>query len=106
MRKAFAKWEVKTRLFSRRKTLAGNCCGLVKALIPITDREGLWRGHRTLLIDGSAFSMPDTPELQSPFGQPGGQKPGCGFPGGQDPGGVPCRYRGAVEGHGHAVALA
>ncbi len=23
----FAKWETKTRLFSRRKTLAGNCCG-------------------------------------------------------------------------------
>jgi hypothetical protein len=24
--------------------------------------------------------MPDTPELQQAFGQPGGQKPGCGFP--------------------------
>ena len=24
--------------------------------------------------------MPDTPELQHAFGQPGGQKPGCGFP--------------------------
>ena len=54
--------------------------GLVKALVPITDQEGLWRGHRTLLIDGSAFSMPDTPELQKAFGQPGAQKPGCGFP--------------------------
>ena len=54
--------------------------GLVKALVPITDAEGLWRGHRTLLIDGSAFSMPDTPELQKAFGQPGAQKPGCGFP--------------------------
>ena len=55
-------------------------CGLVKALLPITDQEGLWRGHRTLLIDGSAFSMPDTPELQKAFGQPSAQKPGCGFP--------------------------
>ena len=55
-------------------------CGLVKALIPTTDAEGLWRGHRTLLIDGSAFSMPDTPELQKAFGQPSAQKPGCGFP--------------------------
>jgi hypothetical protein len=54
--------------------------GLVKALIPMTEQEGLWRGHRTLLIDGSAFSMPDTPELQKAFGQPGAQKPGCGFP--------------------------
>jgi hypothetical protein len=53
---------------------------LVASLIPTTDTEGLWRGHRTLLIDGSAFSMPDTPELQKAFGQPSAQKPGCGFP--------------------------
>lgn len=53
---------------------------LIKALIPATQSEGLWRGHRTFLVDGSAFSMPDTPELQARFGQPGGQAPGCGFP--------------------------
>jgi hypothetical protein len=41
---------------------------------------GLWRGHRTFLIDGSSASMPDTPELQEAYGQPGSQKPGCGFP--------------------------
>jgi hypothetical protein len=40
----------------------------------------LWSGHRTFLIDGSSFSMPDTPELQTHFGQPTGQRPGCGFP--------------------------
>jgi hypothetical protein len=40
----------------------------------------LWRGHRIALVDGSGFSMPDTPELQAYFGQPGQQKPGCGFP--------------------------
>ena len=45
---------------------------LVKMLIPETQSEGLWRGHRTLLIDGSSFSMPDTPELQKQFGQPSG----------------------------------
>lgn len=39
-----------------------------------------WRGHRLWLIDGSTCSMPDTPELQSAFGQPGQQLPGCGFP--------------------------
>jgi hypothetical protein len=39
-----------------------------------------WLGHRLLLEDGSAASMPDTPALQQRFGQPGGQKPGCGFP--------------------------
>lgn len=40
----------------------------------------LWHGHRTFLVDGSSYSMPDTPELQAYFGQPGGQRPGCGFP--------------------------
>jgi hypothetical protein len=42
--------------------------------------EGRWHGHRTFLTDGSSVSMPDTPELQKEFGQPGVQKPGCGFP--------------------------
>lgn len=40
----------------------------------------LWHGHRVRLIDGSGVSMPDTPALQAAFGQPGNQKPGCGFP--------------------------
>jgi Transposase DDE domain len=39
-----------------------------------------WRGHRTFLLDGSSFSMPDTAELQDCFGQPSGQAAGCGFP--------------------------
>lgn len=42
--------------------------------------ETRWRGHRTWHIDGSSFSMPDTPELQAHFGQPSGPAPGCGFP--------------------------
>ncbi len=45
-----------------------------------TQDAGRWRGHRTFLVDGSSFSMSDTPELQEHFGQPGGQRPGCGFP--------------------------
>jgi hypothetical protein len=53
---------------------------LVKALVPITQDEGRWRGHRTWLVDGSGLSMPDTPELQKHFGQPSNQAPGCGFP--------------------------
>jgi Transposase DDE domain len=54
---------------------------LIRALIPDTHTAGLWLGrHRTFLADGSSFSMPDTPELQALFGQPGNQKPGCGFP--------------------------
>lgn len=42
--------------------------------------EARWRGHRTFFVDGSGCSMPDTPELQRHFGQPGQQRPGCGFP--------------------------
>ena len=40
----------------------------------------LWHGHRVALMDGSSFSMPDAPELQAYSGQPGQQRPGCGFP--------------------------
>ena len=39
-----------------------------------------WCGRRVYIVDGSTLSMPDTPELQRTFGQPYGQKPGCGFP--------------------------
>lgn len=42
--------------------------------------EDRWLGHRLFLIDGTGLSMPDTPDLQAAFGQPGGQKPGGGFP--------------------------
>jgi Transposase DDE domain len=53
---------------------------LAGSLAPVTEAEGRWRGHRTFLLDGSSFSMPDTPELQRHFGQPGNQVAGCGFP--------------------------
>lgn len=46
---------------------------------PETD-EGRWHGHRTFLVDGSSVSMADQPALQKAYGQPGAQKPGCGFP--------------------------
>lgn len=45
-----------------------------------TETFGCWHGHRLFHIDGSSFSMSDTPELQAHFGQPGGQRRGCGFP--------------------------
>ena len=53
---------------------------VVLGLRAATDDTGLWHGHRVFVVDGSAFSMPDTPELQAHFGQPDGQAPGCGFP--------------------------
>jgi hypothetical protein len=51
------------------------------AALPRTrERSHLWHGHRTFHIDGSTFSMPDTPELCEAFGLPHGPEPGCGFP--------------------------
>ncbi len=52
----------------------------VKQLQQSTFDTGRWLGHRVFHVDGSSFSMPDTPTLQACFGQPGQQKPGCGFP--------------------------
>lgn len=49
----------------------------------LQDRAGqafLWHGRQVRVVDGSSCSMPDTAELQIEFGQPDGQKPGCGFP--------------------------
>ena len=46
------------------------------------DQTCRYQGHRTWVVDGSTFSMPDTPELQEHFPQPQGPKPGCGFPAG------------------------
>jgi hypothetical protein len=45
-----------------------------------TSGSSRWLGHRVWVVDGSSFSMPDEPELQRHFGQPGGQRKGCGFP--------------------------
>lgn len=44
------------------------------------EQDYRWLGHRVLLLDATSFSMPDTPELQAHFGQPGRQTAGCGFP--------------------------
>jgi len=61
-------------LFQR---LLGEVCRRVQDSLEASAR---WRGHRLWLADGSSCSMPDTPELQNAFGQPGQQAPGCGFP--------------------------
>jgi Transposase DDE domain len=50
------------------------------ALFPEVHTTGRWRGHRTWTLDGSSYSMPDTPALQAHFGQPAAQAKGCGFP--------------------------
>ena len=50
------------------------------ALERTRETNHLWLGHRTFHVDGSTFSMPDTPELRRAFGLPRGPAPGCGFP--------------------------
>lgn len=55
-------------------------CDAAQRAVDGREDEYRWKGHRTWHVDGSSFSMPDTPELQQHFGQPGKQKPGCGFP--------------------------
>ena len=50
------------------------------ALFPEIEQSSRWRGHRTWTLDGSSFSMADTPALQAHFGQPTNQGKGCGFP--------------------------
>jgi DDE family transposase len=39
-----------------------------------------WHGRRVLDVDGSTFTMPDTPENQAAYPQVPGQRRGCGFP--------------------------
>jgi hypothetical protein len=51
-----------------------------RTLATCRDESARWLGHRVWMLDGSGCSMPDTPELQAAFGQPGQQAPGCGFP--------------------------
>lgn len=50
--------------------------GVCASLADCRDAAARWCGHRVWLVDGSSCSMPDTPELQAAFGQPGGQRPG------------------------------
>ena len=45
-----------------------------------TQDFGRWQGHRVMHIDGTGLSMADENVLQQTYGQPAGQKRGCGFP--------------------------
>ena len=44
---------------------------------------GQWFGRTVRLVDGTGFSMPDTPENHQRWPYAGGQKKGCGFPTGK-----------------------
>ena len=39
-----------------------------------------WRGRPVRLVDGATMILPDTPDNQAIYPQPGSQKPGLGFP--------------------------
>jgi hypothetical protein len=43
-------------------------------------QEWRWLGHRVLDVDGSTFTMPDTPANQAEYPQLSSQRRGCGFP--------------------------
>ena len=45
-----------------------------------TSEMSKWFGRSVRIVDGSSFSMPDTPENQKEFPQPSEQASGCGFP--------------------------
>ena len=82
------------RLFTTRGFSASAYCqararlpvGVMKTLLErmtASIRRGAgprWYGRRLFFVDGSNFSMPDTPELLKHFGHPTGQKEGCRFP--------------------------
>jgi hypothetical protein len=72
--------QARTRLpLAVLQTLCRRVCDEAR-LTHASDTALLFLTHRVFVVDGSSFSMPDTPELQEAFGQPGAQKPGCGFP--------------------------
>jgi hypothetical protein len=76
---AFCQARTRLPLEVLRLLLGKQTLGLRQTLADPTT-PGLWRGRRTLLIDGSGFSMPDTAALAAFFGLGAGQRPGCGFP--------------------------
>ena len=61
---------------------------------------GDWFGRTVRVIDGSGFSMPDTPQNCAVWPYAGGQKPGCGFPVGKFVG-LFCLHSGRLLGFGH-----
>lgn len=57
--------------------LLGRVAGRLEASAPLIPQA---HGRPVKVVDATSAGLPDTPELQKHFPQPGGQKPGCGFP--------------------------
>jgi DDE family transposase len=58
-------------------TLTRHTAGMMGARIPSTWH---WRGRAVRLVDGATVALPDTPQNQAFYPQPGSQQPGLGFP--------------------------
>jgi hypothetical protein len=63
---------------SLRAALSGGAA-VVAAAAAAADPT-LWRGHRTLLVDGSGTLAPDTPDNRAAFPLNRNQRPGCSLP--------------------------
>ena len=78
---AYCKARIRLPLEALQQLLLDSSASMRAIVNPTAEEQaGLWHGLRALLIDGSSTITPDTPSLQKAFGQPSGQKPGCGFP--------------------------
>ena len=54
--------------------------GLAERCEAVVSDEWRWHGFRTLVVDGTTFSMPDTAANQAEYPQPTSQAEGLGFP--------------------------
>jgi hypothetical protein len=77
---AYCRARMRLPLAALQQLLRDSSAEMRQALLPGSDPAGWWCGLRAFLLDGSSTITPDTPALQKAFGQPKGQKKGCGFP--------------------------
>jgi hypothetical protein len=77
---AYCRARMRLPLAAVQQLLREGSAAMRQTLSPGSDPAGWWCGLRAYLLDGSSTITPDTPALQKAFGQPKGQKKGCGFP--------------------------
>jgi hypothetical protein len=77
---AYCRARMRLPLAAVQQLLRDSSASMRQTLSPGSDAAGRWCGLRAYLLDGSSTITPDTPALQKAFGQPHGQRPGCGFP--------------------------
>jgi Transposase DDE domain len=77
---AYCRARMRLPLAAVQQLLRDSSAHMRQMLWPDSGPAGRWCGLRAYLLDGSSTITPDTPVLQKAFGQPKGQKKGCGFP--------------------------